>query len=259
MTHTGFQKWCEVRDVFGFEKELYAEPKDNNDALPIKRLRLGHLTDDLLRYKLGTKTPQSPFVGHVEWGRGPGAIKVWIGTGLNVMFERLAIDLQGQNRWACKRVYQIPQEGYGGHEDAIAQEIMEVAAEIDKAPPESPNADYNDLESLVVAMSNRLKRVARDIFVFEGTRKVDDNQYIIRFSVRGHGVEAPDQQRVEEHQVRLVFYKDTGVIEVVDYNIESPIGAHTWEIMSKDTGWSYYPSQPPEEIIETIANTMAWY
>jgi hypothetical protein len=258
LKHT-FKNWVEVHDVFGFEKELYAEPKPEKSEKPIKEFSLTRLTNSLGSYHLGVKEPEIKFINEVWWGQGPGSVRVWIGTGLNVMIERMNVDLQGMNRWGCKRVYQIPQESGGGNEESIAQEIMEVIKQIDMEPLDSAHHVYEDLEELAATMANTLKKTAHNIFIFEGVRKIDETNYIIRFSVRGSGAGWRGQQRIEENQTQLTFDKDSGLLRLTNYNVKSPMRGHLWQLPPKDTDWYFFPTQDKMEIVETICNTLYWY
>jgi hypothetical protein len=256
---SGFKQWVEVHDVFGFEKELYAEPKSEKGEKPIKEFSLTRLTNSLGQYPLGVKQPDIKFINEIWWGQGPGAMRVWVGTGLNVMIERMNVDLQGMNRWGCKRVYQIPQGGCGGNEESVAQEVMEIIQQIDMEPLDSANHQFEYMEDLAASMANMLKKTAHPVFIFEGVRKVDDVNYIIRFSVRGQGTGWRSHQRIEENQTQLTFDKNSGLIRLTNYNVRSPMRGHTWTLPPKDTDWYFFPSQDKTEIIETICNTMYWY
>ena len=186
MKHT-FKFWIEAKDIFGFERELYADPKPEKLEKPVKEFSLAQLITSLGKYQLGVKEPNIKFINEIQWGEYPGAVRVRIGNKFNIMVERLNVDLQGNYRWGCKRFYQIPQEGFGGNENAVSQEIMEVLKQVDMEPLDSASHDYADLEQLAASMSNMLKKTSCSLFVFEGTRKNNDDEYIIRFSVRGHG------------------------------------------------------------------------
>ena len=258
MKHT-FKFWIETRDVFGFEKELYADPKPEKTEKPIKEFSLACLITSLGQYPLGVKQPDIKFINEIHWGEEPGAIRVRIGNKLCVMIERRNIDFQGTNRWGCKRFYQIPQTGEGGNEESFAQEIMEVLKAVDFEPLDSANHEYTGLEELAASMSNMLKKTSNSLFVFEGTRKSNDDEYIIRFSVRGHGTGWRHQRRIEENHTRLNYSKDAGVIKLSNFNVFSPMQGHEWLQAQQDLELYFFPSQPTEEMIECIANFMYWY
>mgnify|MGYP006908275071 CR=1 FL=1 len=258
---TGFQYWLvkEGKDIFGFEKNLELEKKKPEDEKPIIQFNVEEMMDLLAMHSLGAKQPFIRFSNEIHWGRGNGALRLWMGTGLNIMIERQGIDLNGTPRWICKRLYQIDPSGYGGFEDAVAEELLEQLKKIDESELDSPSREYEDLEGLVASMASVIRRTARDIFIFEGIRKIDQYNYIIRLGVRGHGIEAQDQQRVEENQTHVSYDKNSGVIRLLNYNVESSKAQHEWAIMVTDTDLNFFPTQTREEIVETIANTLHWY
>jgi hypothetical protein len=256
-----FRKWLlqEKTDIFGFEKENaydFAKPRDEN---PLKIFGIDALMSYLEMQSVGTWPASRRFVNEIHWGTGNGSMRIWLGTGLNVMIERQGIDLEGTPRWFTKKVFQIDQSGFGGYEEVVANDLLKELNRVYQSELDSPMREWNGLEKLVTSMASKIRRVARPIFIFEGIRKVDDNTFIIQLGLRGHGIEAPDQQRVEQNQTSVYYSRESGIIRMTNYNIESPIGAHTWELLPADTDWYFAPTQGQDEIIETIANTMHWY
>jgi hypothetical protein len=210
-------------------------------------------------HKLGFKDPTVKFMNEIHWGTGPGSIRVLFGTGLNIMLEKQTTDLIGTPRWITKKVYQLDQSGYGGHEDAIAHELLEQLEKIDQMPPDSPQHDYQELENLVCNIAGSMRRTARSIFIFEGIKKLADNEYVIRMGVRAHGLELWDQRRVIENQTNVTYNPETGVIRMTNYNVASKTKGHEWRMTPSDTNWYFCPTQSREEITETICNAMHWY
>jgi hypothetical protein len=256
---SGFKQWCEVHDVFGFEKELYADPKPEQEEKPVKEFSLTLLTNSLGKYPIGVKQPCIKFINEVQWGTGPGAIRVWVGSKLSLIIERMNVDLQGMNRWGCKKVYQIPQSGFGENEESVAQEVMELITQIDKEPLDSAHHDYQNLEELAANMAESLKKTANSLFIFEGVRKVDDSHYIIRFSVRGHGAGWRHQNRIEENHMRLYYDNESGTIRMSNFNVYSPMKGHEWKQPPQDLDLVFFPTQDKEEILEVAACWMYWY
>jgi len=262
MAFKTFSQWLltEKKDIFGFEKNQGFDRKRVRDDLPSKRFDIERMMSYLKMHEVNGKRANLKFFNELHWGHGSGAIKVWLGTGLSLMVEKQAVDLKGEPRWFCHKVYQIDQSGYGGFEDAVAHEVLDVVNKIDSKPMATPQASYSEMENLVVSMASKMKATARNIFVYEGTTKLDDHQYIIRFSVRGAGVEAQDHRRILENQTNVSFSTETGMIRIFNYNVESDVGkAPGWQLMEKDTDWYFAPNQPRDDIIETIANTLHWY
>lgn len=260
MSISKFKTWLEFKDIFGFENSPNTPDNAKQDEMPVKRFSIEKFFRYIEKHDLGVKEGRDKFLNEIHWGKGPGAVRCWCGTGLNLMIDKLGNDLTGKEVWYTKRIFQINQAGFGGYEEVVANEVLDELDRIDKIPPDSPKKDYKELESLTSQMADSLRKVARDIFIFEGVKKMSDNHYIIRLSVRGHGVEAQDHKRVEENQTVLSFDKNTGMIRLMNYNIESGVGrGHDWGIMANDTDLYFCPTQPRAEIIETIANTMHWY
>ena len=246
------------KDIFGFEKEFFPVVSKSKD-LPIKGYDAGKTVCELARHPLGLKMPEVRFSNEVHWGRGPGALRVMIESKLDLVIDKLALGLDGKPCWITKKVYQINQSGYGGHEGAVAEEVMNVLQEVDKMPPDSPVGDWDGLERLVSTMASTLRRVATDVFIFEGVRQSDKDHYIIRMAVRGQGVQAPGQARVEENQTSVSYCRETGLVRISNYNVESSLGEHKWALTPSDANWYYAPTQPTSEIVQTIANNLSWY
>jgi len=259
-----FKKWFTenqiyaLKDIFGFEKELFPTQKRQIDR-PIDSFDIEELIESLSRYPVGQLLPEVKFMNEVHWGRGTGAIRVWTGTKGGLMIERLGYDLKGEPRWITKRRYQINQSGVGSFEETITQEVLDEVKKIHESPLDSPKEGYNTLDHLVSRMANTLKRSANEVLIFEGIRRLNENEYIIRFGLRGHGVQAPQQKRVEENHTHVVYYPKSGYITVKNYNIESTLGQHTWKVVPNHINWCFFPTQNEDEIIKSVANNLHWY
>lgn len=257
-----FKQWLikEGKDIFGFDKQMPDSfPKKDSDT-PVNTFNVEFFSNLLAKENIGVLRPNQIFINEVVWGeRVPGSLAVYFHSLLNLELCRLVEDLQGNSTWITKKVLQIDRSGVGGSEPGVAQEVLTELNNIYKSPMESPKKEC-DLEDLVIDVAEKLKRTARDIFIFEGITQVDPNDYIIRFSVRGQGVEAPDHHKVLEHQTRMIFHPDRGFIEGWMYQIESPVGkAPNWDIMPSDISSFFSPLQDSEEIAEALATTLHWW
>lgn len=247
------------KDVFGFGNFAGADEQPKEKADPLKTLKLQEIAEYLSKQSIGIKRPYLKFINEIHWGDGHGAIRVRFGSGWKVMMERQVPDLTGNPCWVCKKVYQVDRTGAGGTEVSIAEAILDELQTLDKSEPDSALHEYKDLEDLALYAADCIKKTAKDIFLFDGVRKVNDHHYIVRLGVRGQGVEAPDHHRVEENQTRLTYDEKTGLIRIANYNLESRVGAHEWFIMPSDTDWYFSPKQSKDEIAETIATCLRWY
>jgi hypothetical protein len=200
MRRLSFRKFVEATDIFGFEPERFSEDPDNSMyERPINQFDIDLMMEYLSKKSMpaGLKS-KSNFINEIQWGTEPGAVKLFVDTGLTFYIKKFNHDLQGTPRWVTKRMFQLNRHGYGGLEDAVAQEIFEHLEKYYRKDIDAPQKNYDELENLVMHISNKLKRTSKDIFMYEGIKKLTDNNYIIAFGVRGHGVETQDQQRVED-------------------------------------------------------------
>ena len=257
-----FKNWFEATDIFGFEDKATEENIDDGLlARPIHRFNLQEMMDFLSYKKIGQQTSKSPFINEIQWGSEPGAsVKLEVDTGFTFYLKKLVTDLAGEQRWITKKMFQLNRSGYGGHEDSVAGEIHEHLENTYSEPMDSANPDYHDLESLVLHITNKIRRTAKEILMYDGVKKLDENNYLIIFSVRGQGVEAPGHRRVEENLTQITYDKDSGTIRVQNYNVESPTGgAHEWALQPKDMDVFFLPSQSREEISEAVCVFFKYY
>jgi len=265
MAYKTFGHWLrENADIFGFDAgdrrhEIQPMPPKLKDE-PVDRVNIEEVVKGLARYTVGEKQPHIAFVGEVRWGWGTGSIRVATGSRMKLVIERLGHDLEGNSRWFTEKIYQINRAGFGGHEESIIHDVLGEVKKIDERPMPSPNHEYDGLENFVSALANSYKRTARDIFLYEGIKKVDDENYIIRMAVRGSGVEHQDQRRVLENQTFVNFSPSRGVLRIFNYNVESPVGnAPQWRLMPSDVDWYFTPNQSRDEILEALSTHMHWY
>jgi hypothetical protein len=257
MRYKDFMEW---KDIFGFDSKPKVQQKEPKAKTPTQKFDVETMCQHLSEQKLGEKDPSLKFIDVVQWGEGEGSIKIRLGTGINVFIERLSHDLQGSPHWLAKKIYQINREGYGGYEVYVANELMSEVIKINEKKLDTPKNKWENIEKLIVDMASRLRSVARSIFIFEGITKLKDNHYVICFSVRGHGVEAPDHRRVIQNQTDVVFEEDAGLLKIVNTNVEAGVGSsNKWEIMPADSITRFAPTQSNEEIIETIATVLKYY
>jgi hypothetical protein len=263
MKELNFKLWLEFKkDIFGFDKNdenLPNKPKMKEE--PIHRFDIELMMEELLSMKLEGKISFSPFVNEVHWGKHPGAMRVRLGTGLQVLMEQLNIDLKGEKTWILKKFYQINRDGYGGYEETVADEIFNQIKKIDEnANLETPKGKYEELQNLVSSIATQFRKTARPIFFLEGIKKMDENRYLIHMGLTGQGVEAPDQRRVLKNITDVSFNPKTGKIRVINTNYESDVGkANEWAIMPSDTDFYFFPSQARDEIVEAVSVILRWY
>ena len=260
MQKLNFKKFFEATDIFGFEPNRSQEEKDDNLLThPINQFDIELMMDLLSQKRISNQEPFMKFLHEIQWGHIPGSMKLEVDTGYTFYIKRLAIDKEGNPRWLTKKMFQLNRQGYGGLEDKVAQEIFENLERYSTQNIETPVDDYKDLENLTSNIYEKLKRTSKIIFIPEGVRKLSDDAYIIKFGVRGHGLESAGQYRVEQNQTLISYDRKAGTIRLTNYNVESPVAAHTWSIGLNDLDLYFFPSQDRDEISETIAVHMKYY
>lgn len=261
-----FKLWLEQDQAiadFGFDKET-GENMHKVDSIerehPIHRFDIEEMGTYLAMKKLSHKPCRAQFVNQYVWGEEVGACRVRINTGLQLFVDRLGVDLLGNHRWLTKKSFQINREGYGGYEDVVANEIFEVVKEVNSLPLDVPKESWPNLERTVVNLANKLQRVAKDVLMFENITRISKDRYIIVFGLRGHGIEAQDQRRVEENITEVIFDEHAGSLRIFNTNVESDVGGrHAWEIMPSDQDFHFFPTQDNEEISEVVSTPMKFY
>jgi hypothetical protein len=258
-----FRKWFEATDIFGFDTDKATTQADDNMlSKPISQFDLELMMDLLAQKSIGMFEAVVPFVSEIKWGNQPGAVKLEVDTGLTFYIKRLGIDKTGNPRWVTKKMFQLNRQGYGGLEDAVAQEVHEHLARVFEARLDGPKEVYQeeDLENLVIHIYNKVKRVMKEIFLPAGIKKLSEYAYVISLDMRGHGLETQDQKRIEQNQTVVAYDKEQGTIRVFNYNVESETGRHhRWELMENDLDVYFFPTQDREEISECLAIHFKYY
>ncbi len=263
----------EGAEIFGYEKEKVAEllknpgsnngqnndQVDDNFPFPMLRFNTEEMTDMLAKHPLGVKQPFKKFFDQVQWGVGPGSVRLRFGTNLFFIIERQATDLRGKLTWIAKRVFNINREHFAEKEHAVSEELMEELQIVDESPLDSPKQSYDDFERLISAVSRRTAIVVNEPLFHEGVKRLHDNNFLIYFGCRGMGVQAPDQRRIEEVLIDLSFNTNTGVIRMIETNVESPLGQHKWELMPSDFELKFMPTQQRDDIVRSIATIMKFF
>ena len=262
------EEW-EFNDIFGFEAEYPQFEKKEDDGKPIKRLDSGAVLDELAKSPLGTKQPTHTWHDMIEWGNGRnGDIKVTFSPlgSFKATIKKRQMDLEGNTVWICKKVMPLnaasfpdqPVSKPSKSESEIAGDIYENLLKIDKEFMNASEHEF-DMEDLVVEVAQRVKIYAPQLFIFNGCRKIDENNYIIYLGVRGQGVERRTARRVEQFDINMSFSRKTGIIRVWGCDISSPTKGHKWESRPAEWNENFATYQSKNEIAESIVNSLLTY
>jgi hypothetical protein len=259
-----FKLWVEDRDIFGFEKPTeYVRPR-LVDETPIVSLDCEIILAELYKLPLGVKQPRLKLNDTVEWGNGAtGAVNVYISPlgSFKSIIRRQINDLQGQTVWICKEIVPFIETDNDTVEVEIAWAglLYDKVKIIDEQMIEMPSRDYKGLERLAVSLAGKVSSNAPRIFIYEGLKRINDQNYIIYMSLRGQGVEAPGARRVEEFTINLNYKPEVGLIRCWGNDVSSKTRGHTWEIQPSEFDELFSPAQNRVEIERAIMNALSTY
>jgi hypothetical protein len=246
---------------FGFDKDIKKFKEKKVSDTPIHRFDIEEMARILKKRKLPTRHPYVKFINEIYWGTGkdPGDLRLWISPEYSIGIEKLHRDLKGENTWVLKKHLQINRDGFGGYELSVADEVFDQIEWLDKQPLDTPKKEFKEFENLVVAIASKMRRVAKEEFIFDGVTKLSENNYIIRLNVRGQGVQAQDQKRVLQLHTNVVFEETNGKIHIFCQNVETPLSGYVWDIMPSDRNLYFLPTQSRDEISECLGTFIRWY
>lgn len=259
-----FKQFYEAANIFGFENGRDAAANDASSELdnyPIRQFDVELMMKLLLNKKIGLhEADYSNFMNEISWGgERPGAMKLEVDTGYTFHIKRLNYDLEGNKKWATKKMFQMNRRGLAGYEDIIANEIYDHMNRLNSFEIDYPQPSYDELEKLSYKISQSMRRVGDKMFIFRGIKKLSEQCYHIVFEVGAGGVESQDHQRVENNVTQVSFDETTGTIRVNNYNIESPMKGRKWEVMPNDIDIYFFPTQPIDEICDCMAVHFKYY
>jgi len=237
---------------------------------PIESLQIETCLDELIALgKIGKREPKRGIGSVVRYGDNTsvGSLEVEFSPlgSCRISIRRLTTDLEGNFVWITR--YAVPVINDYEHltaqdvavEKLLANRAYDILKFIDETNLESPQKNYDNLQNLVIKVASNMKLKHPQVMNFDGVIKTDDNNYIIYFSYKGFGLEAPDHKKVNQFNVYLSFNPSTGLI-------------HSWgaEHSSTNMGYEYRPSPPewdeyfspyqdPEEIITILEKIFLTY
>lgn len=263
MMDISFKKWLAEYADFGLDMGQKRQRIIRaDDEKPIYPVDLEYVTKDLLTQKLGTKKSKDVYFGEVQWGDGPGSLKVTFGPfrGLNAIIRKQCTDLKGETRWICKKVLEVGNY-YDKKADTLSFKILELLKEVDTTNIETPTNAYEGMERLVLQLASDLRRyTTQTVLQYEGIRRLVENKhYIIHFSCTGMGVQRQGQRRLDQLQIEAKYEQDAGYIKIAINEVGDKIKAHKWQIDPSQFCEYYMPTQPQDEITGTMVSLLNSY
>lgn len=260
-------------DIFGFEDLEQKKQEDNpfltsdkegEDEEPVKSFSVQWLMDTLARKRLGKSIKAShAFLDKVQWGKEDGAVRVRLTPNITMFIERLITDKLGQPTWITKRVFKPRVKDFAGHEEIVANDVFNEVEALYYAELESA-ADNYPLLSLVKRMSGRARAAAPDIFIYQDIKEVKPDYFIIYFSLRGVGVgkltsRIGQVNQTPEATIDVHFDKKRGLIHVIVGTVAIGGRGDDWVVDIPFLDAFFTPTQPKDEIIDTVLTTLKYF
>lgn len=265
-----FKNWLlqETKDIFGFNKLLkdIDVPTISNDAKPIEAISIELVMNELSKYKLNETQPFSKFLNQIQWGKHNGATQMVISPlgSFKSIVRRMQTNLLGEQAWICKRIlpYKDIMRANLKIDENLAHMLFQEIEKINETQLESAIGDYKNLEGLVTKLSSYVQKqnVIPSSFIYMGTKEIKHNEhYIIHFEVKGHGVEAPNANRVEMFAIEMSYNPKTGLIRSFGHDVQSPTRGHVWYPQPSEWDEYFSPAQPMLEINNCICSALSTY
>ncbi len=255
----------EFKDIFGFDAEIAKniEKKKYVDESPIQPFMSNNLLENLARHKIGVHEGFQDFSNTVQWGKGPGAIRVRIGSQYTVYIERRCDDLEGNKTWITKKVFKINTDEYKTYFESVGDAIHDEVEKVSRSPLEAPKKEYHDVEGLTQDIADEISNYQNTNFEFDRIKKISDNNSLIVYSVKGGGVGAlqtpASQARINQIVVDVNFRENTGLLRIINTAIVTGDEGYNWHLMPSFFTGEYAPTQNNKEIAESIATAMKWF
>lgn len=276
MHEMNFRLWLEKKNIFGFEEEDWRvkvpyrpgkAPLRGPQDLPIERLNVQRVMEELAKNDLGIKKATLRFFNECQWGNNVGAIRAIITPKVNVKIQRLHKDLEGNNVWIMKKYFFIDDVNYAGKEDVVALEIFDQIRNINVEQLDKPALKV-PLRELVQSLSSKMNTLESHVLLpSHEIKKTSDYEYNLFYFLRGGGRTgysgSSTTKSIMEVLVNLSTQKHTGLIKamvtVVSNTDSGSRGGGTWVLMPSDFEEYFMPSQGKREIVESIITALKTY
>lgn len=261
-----FRTWLEAKDIFGFDSSPEKSIEQNiSKEYPVTVFDVEYTINLLMEKNLDNKQPISKFMNQVQWGYGPGAVRISVSPMNDAFIHTLMHDLEGNPVWACRKVFQINTDNFAGKERVVSEELYEQAERLNKHFLLYPK-EQMDFQSFAYNFAQRLRNFKSEIFYYKGTKKINENNYNIWFEIKGQGSgrvaasTTTSSSTVLQMITDISFNPQTGMIRTMLTNIhDSEDDSTSWLLWYSDFNEQYSPMQSRDEIIETFVSYLKYY
>lgn len=250
---------------YGFDfspRKILGGTKMQSGEKPINYVDSNIIVNEVSKIKLNNLEGVQFWENIVQWGTEVGAVKMEVTPlgSYRIVIRKMIKDLVGENVWITKNVIDIDDDNLDYKETDYASDCIEKLNLIHAQNLDRPVNEYSEFDTLCWKLWNKCKAVFPSYIMFPvGMKKMDENYYKLVFEFKGHGVEAPTRSRAEQFDIDVYFNKKTGIIKIWGYDIDSDTRQHDWKVQVSDFNEWFAPSQPIEEIISAVHNSLMTY
>lgn len=264
MNYFNFKNWLlseTKKDIFGFNKSI--KHKDNFNKEIVDTVNPDIITNQLLKMKLGNKTPSSNFNNQIVWSNSTNdKLKLEISPygSLRAIIKREIANSEGEPTWITKYVHLLPDDDEKINELDFAFKLFEKLKKIENSDIDSNSKKIN-FESLVIKIAEEIKlKKPCQWMIFNRIKKINDNYYVIMLNMTGNGLESSSgsgpSNKIEQYHVNITFNNKSGIIRSFGSAIESSKKVSQWHTGVPDWDENFITSQKNEEIISCITNSL---
>ena len=257
-------------DIFGFQdidakKALDMAGDTPEDEMPVKPFSVQWLMDTLARKSIGNRIKSNhAFLDQVQWGGNEiGGVRVRLTPNITIFIERKIVDLEGTNTWILKNVFKPKLKEYAGKEEFVAADVFKSVEKIyfDKL---EVAAERYEVLNLAKRLSSRVRAHAPDLYIFQDIKEVRKDYYIVYFNLRGMGVgklasRTRNVTQTPEATIDVHFDKKRGVIHIIVSTVSIGQDGGDWEIDIPYLDAFYAPTQPKDDIIDTVLTALKYF
>ncbi len=252
-------------DPFGFDKKNKFVKQVDKDPYPVRSVKNSLILELLKKYRLGSKTSESAFPDELLWGDRDevGSINLDISPlgSQKIIIHRRLKDLKGNLVWVCKKVYpenKTEEEVGEITEDKIALTILKDLNDIHAEKLDVAKERYDNLKNLITKTTRECNKVTPKWFVLQGTRKLNDNSYLIIYNITGTGTGSHNSYRIDEFLININFNPENGLIRCWGNEVSSPL-VREYNLMPSEWDEVFMPTQSLSEISDCIAAALSTY
>ncbi len=254
--------------LYGFSDKIAISKPNVYEEEPLKPLEPSLILDELTWLgPINNKKPNRLFETVVDYGHSADRMQVVISPfgSLKVIIRKVATTLEGSYTPICYSIYPLINDynKNGDSDDRIenllANKIADKLIEIDNRNIMGGVKNYENLKELTLELARNVRANHPKCMHFEGVVSPNENEYTIYLQYNGQGVEAPSARRVEQFDIHLQYYKESGLIRCWGNEITSPTRQHLWQVQPSEWDEYFSPNQKPSEIVECVMNALYTY